>query len=300
MIFIISNSSFFCFVEKGIKKSMKEEVFEMKKSKKKNGFGTTVLILIVIVATLRGIWQLYALLGFLAFSLIMLCIKNRKKLALAFKKAIGFISFSSDDDDSEEIVEAVEEIPAIVQNTEGDIPERMILRHINHRITDKLKSVYPNASWDWNEKPTVSFITDGGTRRIFINGTEEYNYANVVIDKYATISLQFMKIADFAEVAGNRSDTVVADYPVDVEMWFTNRGQELLGNIIGDLNARGVKSLSIDTDGKISCVENNAAVVHGQLEDFPQKNLWAQLTALLTDKFELKANIDNEQIIVSW
>ncbi len=44
----------------------------------------------------------------------------------------------------------------------ADSPEKVLLRHINCRITDKLKSAYPNATWEWCEETPVKLGPKAG------------------------------------------------------------------------------------------------------------------------------------------
>ena len=176
-------------------------------------------------------------------------------------------------------------------------PERALIRHINHRITDKLRSAYPNAFWDWAEKPTVSFITEGGNRRITVSGAGEYNFAEIKLDRFSNISLELMKVVPCEKA---NPDEVVADYPVDVECWYSNNAQSVLENIIGDLNAKGVTSLTIDENGKIEALDGEKKHTYATLDNMPKKASWKAIADMLVEKFELKASVGKNVIRVSW
>lgn len=176
-------------------------------------------------------------------------------------------------------------------------PERALIRHINHRITDKLRSVYPDAFWDWAEKPTVSFITEGGSRRITVSGAGEYNFAEVKLDRFSNITLDLMKVIPCSKA---NPDEVVTDYPVDVECWYSNNAQSTLENVIGDLNAKGVTSLTIDVNGEVSAMEGEKKTIQAKLDNMPAKASWKALVDMLTEKYELKATVGKNIIRVSW
>lgn len=176
-------------------------------------------------------------------------------------------------------------------------PERALIRHINHRITDKLRSAYPNAFWDWAEKPTVSFITEGGSRRITVTGAGEFNYAEIKLDRFSNITLDLMKVIPCEKA---NPDEVVTDYPVDVECWYSNNAQSILENIIGDLNAKGVTSLTIDANGKIEALEGEKKNTYATLDNMPQKASWKAIADMLIEQFELKASVGKNVIRVSW
>jgi len=176
-------------------------------------------------------------------------------------------------------------------------PERALIRHINHRITDKLRSVYPDAFWNWEEKPTVSFITDGGCRRISVSGAGEYNFAEIKLDKFSNITLDLMKVMPCSEA---NTDKVVSDFPVDVECWYSNNAQSTLENVIGDLNAKGVTSLTIDENGEVTAIEGEKKTIQAKLDNMPAKASWKPLVEMLVEKFELKATVGKNVIRVSW
>ena len=56
---------------------------------------------------------------------------------------------------------------------------QLLLRHVNHRISAYLKSVYPSARWEWTTGNPIALIMQGGTGRIRVYGIEEYDYASV-------------------------------------------------------------------------------------------------------------------------
>ena len=40
---------------------------------------------------------------------------------------------------------------------------QLLLRHVNHRISAYLKSVYPNARWEWTTGNPTALVMQGGT-----------------------------------------------------------------------------------------------------------------------------------------
>ena len=53
--------------------------------------------------------------------------------------------------------------PIIHQEILQEHQDEMMLRHIALRITDKLKSAYPHATWQWQSKPFLQNILQGFT-----------------------------------------------------------------------------------------------------------------------------------------
>ena len=68
----------------------------------------------------------------------------------------------------------------------SDDPVGLVLkRHVNHRISAYLRSVYSDATWEWCEEQPEHIIAKGGTGRIQIYGVPDFNYAEVKLDQHA-------------------------------------------------------------------------------------------------------------------
>lgn len=269
--------------------------------------GTLLALIIVVVGFVRGnamYWCLGALgLIWLTTLMIQQCAQIRtlfKKASCRLKRnprkpeSVSASQLASSEAPKQNVSEPA---PAAVQ---ANIPtERILLRQINYRITAKLRAVYREAVWDWDEKPTVQYITEGGCRRIKLENADEYNFAEVHIDKYSDIKLQLLKVVPCGETK-NSKDAIVTDFDVDVEFWYSNHGQKILENIIGELNGHGIRKLKINADGKIYARKGKANVLHGRIKKMLPQSSWKQLTEFFKTELELKAEAKGNSICVSW
>ena len=258
-------------------------------------------LVILVAAVLRGTWLTVGLLVLGIGWLLLQAFLFRKEISAYFAKRKA-VRNAKKEAEAKKVASDIESTapdnaPKDESKSPSVCPERALIRHINHRITDKLRSAYPNAFWDWAEKPTVSFITEGGSRRITVTGAGEYNFAEIKLDRFSNITLDLMKV-----VACEKSnpDEIVTDYPVDVECWYSNNAQSILENIIGDLNAKGVTSLTIDASGKIEALEGEKKNTYATLDNMPQKASWKAIADMLVEQFELKASVGKNVIRVSW
>ena len=93
-----------------------------------------------------------------------------------------------------------------------------------HRITDKLHSAYADATWDWCRKPNVGRLINGKTERICLSGVPDYTHAEISLDLYGTLYLQFMKIEPFSQAVGKKSAAPAEEPPVvDCHSWYSAR-----------------------------------------------------------------------------
>ena len=70
----------------------------------------------------------------------------------------------------------------------------LLLCHVNYRVSDYLKSAYPNARWEWVIKEPILFIVQGGTGRIRLYGVPDYEYADVTLDQKGSLSCSLVKV----------------------------------------------------------------------------------------------------------
>lgn len=189
--------------------------------------------------------------------------------------------------------------------------ETMLL-HISLRITEKLKSAYPQSVWQWKDTPSLQGILAGGTVRILVENMDGYTHADISFDRFGRIHVEPMTIGSFAEPSGNGTSAgpgtgdadAAEEMPpepsvVDVRVWYELVGQKVLETQITDLNANGHTKLTIKENGDIVVNRQKKEVLKGTLDSFPAKSCWEELVLLLAED-ELKGKIAGNTLQVSW
>lgn len=189
--------------------------------------------------------------------------------------------------------------------------ETMLL-HISLRITEKLKSAYPQSVWQWKDTPSLQGILAGGTVRILVENMDAYTHADISFDRFGRIHVEPMTIGSFAEPSGNSTSAgtgtgdadAAEEMPpepsvVDVRVWYELVGQKVLETQITDLNANGHTKLTIKENGDIVVNRQKKEVLKGILDSFPAKSCWEELVLLLAED-ELKGKIAGNTLQVSW
>lgn len=189
--------------------------------------------------------------------------------------------------------------------------ETMLL-HISLRITEKLKSAYPQSVWQWKDTPSLQGILAGGTVRILVENMDAYTHADISFDRFGRIHVEPMTIGSFAEPSGNGTSAgpgtgdadAAEEMPpepsvVDVRVWYELVGQKVLETQITDLNANGHTKLTIKENGDIVVNRQKKEVLKGTLDSFPAKSCWEELVLLLAED-ELKGKIAGNTLQVSW
>ena len=189
--------------------------------------------------------------------------------------------------------------------------ETMLL-HISLRITEKLKSAYPQSVWQWKDTPSLQGILAGGTVRILVENMDAYTHADISFDRFGRIHVEPMTSGSFAEPSGNGTSAgpgtgdadAAEEMPpepsvVDVRVWYELVGQKVLEAQITDLNANGHTKLTIKENGDIVVNRQKKEVLKGTLDSFPAKSCWEELVLLLAED-ELKGKIAGNTLQVSW
>lgn len=186
--------------------------------------------------------------------------------------------------------------------------ETMLL-HIALRITEKLKSAYPQAVWQWKDTPSLQDILKGGTIRILVENMDTYTHADISFDRFGRIHVEPMVIGSFADAengasAKQQSDGAVEETTpepsvVDVRVWYELIGQKVLEELITELNANGHSMLTIKENGDIVVSCEKKKILKATLDSFPGKAYWKELVSILEEN-ELKGKISDDSLQVSW
>lgn len=184
--------------------------------------------------------------------------------------------------------------------------ETMLL-HISLRITEKLKSAYPQSVWQWKDTPSLRDILKGRTIRILVENMDTYTHADISFDRFGRIHVEPMVIGSFAEssdatktVGTDESEETPAEPSVvDVRVWYELIGQKVLEEQITDLNANGHSMLTIKENGDIVISRQKKEVLKATLDSFPERNYWKELVSILEEN-ELKGKITGSGLQISW
>lgn len=175
-----------------------------------------------------------------------------------------------------------------------------LLCQLSHRITDKLHSAYPDATWDWEKRPSTERLLSGRAVRLCVSHAGEFTHAEVCIDAYGSLRLKMMRIEPFGQTGNGQGNEPSPEPPVvDCSSWYELIGANVLNELITDLNARGYSSLSINEQGEIFIFENEKPVLKDTFQNFPSKNYWEELSGIFMEN-ELQTEITDTALQLSW
>ena len=181
-----------------------------------------------------------------------------------------------------------------------------MLHHISLRISDKIKSAYPQAVWRFTDPPSLRGLLAGKTVRIEVEDMEQYTHADISFDRIGSIHVEPMVIGVFGETTENpagpdepEGQTPPGPSVVDVQVWYDLIGQKALESLITELHANGHSKLTIKANGDVVINRQKKEVLQATLEAFPAKNYWEELISILEEN-ELNGKIAGDSLQISW
>lgn len=269
------------------------------KKKAKTGLWPDVSILIVavlaITAFVRGAWQFWLL--FAAFA--VWC------TYAVYKYLLPFLREQRDRKEAKTLRQHYEQNVKKRTFTEVDVSDPVsvvLLRHANHRISSKLKALYPDATWEWCTEHPERIVAKGGVGRICLHNAGDYNYGEVILDQEARICFKLLKLVSYEEEA----NPSIGDKPtpkqvqeIDPQIWYEKKGKAVLANLIADLNSRGHSSLTILEDGSISISQADSDIKKPAFESVPERIYWPRLIKVF-EREGIAANAADHGLVLSW
>lgn len=207
-------------------------------------------------------------------------------------------------------VEKEQQAPVKPVNAEE---ERAAVRHLNCRITEHIKSVYPTATWDWCGGNPVSIAIYGGTGRISISNSGIFNNADVVLNPLGQLQLTMLQAVKLEQLAkqpeqGGRpekteqkaADTSEPEEPaVNVPAWVDLVGRGPLYELSARLFEKGYQKLSINEAGKVSVLDGASEKELASLENMPPMKFWDELAKLLSDESHF-VEVKSDRLELGW
>ena len=175
---------------------------------------------------------------------------------------------------------------------------RKLLANVSFRVSSALRSVYPNASWEWTMENPLRYAAEGGTGRIRVYNIPNYEYADVTLGSDAALSCSLVKVSP---MKGDGSDGGAGQTSANPEVWFEDQAKESLVRLMNDLNTRGHSKLFLKEDGTacIQPVPGGEDIPQRALADFPAKVYWPKLAEAMT-KAGMAATVLDDRIQIAW
>ena len=267
--------------------------------KKKTNLWASISVLVTSLLLIAIFTREYVQLGLSVVALIVW------SLFVVFKFGVPYINRKLDDMEARqmrEYYEAEYEAESSGDN-EAKRTDKMLLRHVNHRITNHLKSAYPDAAWEWETGDPEALVSSGGTGRIKVYNVPDFNCADVTVNSKAELSFKMIKVVPMstskATESGENTAKRSSKDPVDPRIWYERKARVVLDSLIADLGSRGYSSLSIMDNGDVVIHQEDRTIKKAKLEAMPDRLSWDRLSKVLQGE-GLAADITEDALNVSW
>jgi len=189
-----------------------------------------------------------------------------------------------------------------------ELYEKALKLHFESRINDQLKSLYPDANWQWmkNMNP-IALALGGEFGRIKVFNIPECDCIDIFQHQFGELTLKKISVIPL----GQREKTVGITKPEDkitvppkrfsISDWIKGDSGDELFAIVRELNTKGHNKMLVDESGYISVVRSEGNVENHcfSLPDFPPKANWKEL--LETIKGEgLFGSFTENDFCVEW
>jgi hypothetical protein len=270
--------------------------------KRKSIFGKKLTFLIVgvlaVLAFIRGTEQTWALAGVFAVFTVWLLVDVLRTGLPRIRKSLA----------KKRTARENKRIIARPQGSNlsesGGPVETALLLHVNCRISEYLKSAYPEVTWEWVSQNPEKLAAENGAGRIKLFGIPDFNFADVMFDRFARLECDMLRIVPFAELRGKSEPDAVkprGDMTVNPEAWYTIQGKKTLEACVTKLNSNGHASLIIKENGDICVLQEETETVRDTFKNLPGKGVWDALVRVIENKNSgLTASVTGDCIKVSW
>lgn len=171
----------------------------------------------------------------------------------------------------------------------NDPMQSLLVLHAGHRITVYLRSVYPDAIWEWCNAAPATAIIYGGSLRIRLFHVPEFNFAEVQFDDSANLICNLMRVTPFVGQKDVKTaaaqQTAAASKPqsqqCDPQVWFDIVGQRALRDLASDLSSHGYGGFFIKESGEVVVTRENEEIRKEMLKNFPSSVFWPAIAKLM-------------------
>ena len=177
--------------------------------------------------------------------------------------------------------------------------EETMVKHVNYRISARLHSAYPDASWEWETKDPARLIVRGGKGRLLLHGVPDYNYAEVDLRPNGRMECSLLRVVPVPSEHDLKEEAPRADEQFNPQVWFEIQGRQVLEELIADLDSRGHNSLIMNEDGSVTVEGEFDGKAVPAFTSFPSKVHWPQTVRVLESE-GYAADVEGEAIRVTW
>lgn len=175
--------------------------------------------------------------------------------------------------------------------------KNLFAQQLQMRIQEKLRVKFPEATVALGEKEIMCIAERKKTAYIPIQQAGEYCHISIMLSEMGEIHMNLFSLVNFESIQETKN--LMENKKQDIEQWFTQKGQQLLTELITNMNSRGYSKLSINENGDVTVRENGRNVRKDHFREIPPKESWARLRELMMDE-DVQVQVSGRQLTFAW
>ena len=175
--------------------------------------------------------------------------------------------------------------------------KNLFAQQLQLRIQEKLRVKFTEATVALGEKEVMCIAERKKTAYIPIQQAGEYCHISIALSETGEIQMKLFSLVNFESIQETKN--LMENKKQDIEQWFTQKGQQLLTELITNMNSRGYSRLSINENGDVTVKENGRNVRKDHFREIPPKESWARLRELMMDE-DVQVQVSGRQLTFAW
>lgn len=176
--------------------------------------------------------------------------------------------------------------------------KKLFVQQIQLCVQEKLRKKFPDATVELGEKELERLATFGKVGYVPIKKADRYCHMSIELMCSGEIQMNLFALVSL-ENAQAQTQSMPEGNKVDVEQWYTQKGQQLLTELITNMNTRGYTELSISENGDVTVVENGRNVIKDRFQEIPPKKDWRKLKKLMLEE-DIEVQVSGKQLSFAW
>lgn len=171
-------------------------------------------------------------------------------------------------------------------------------QQVLRRIQERVHSTFPDANVEICEKDILRIVSTGKSVYVPIKSAGHYSHISVGFRSDGEIQMNLFSLVNFDHL--QKEEKIAESEPTfEIDQWYSQRGQQMLTELITNMNSRGYTKLSINESGDVTVKENGRSVLKDHFKEIPPKEQWGRLKELMAED-EVAIQVSGKRLTVAW
>ena len=176
----------------------------------------------------------------------------------------------------------------------------LFTQQLQCRVQEKLRSKFPGAIIELCENEIERIAKSGNAVYVPIKKADDYCHMSISMRGNGDIQLNLFSLVNLEQVHQEALKALEkADNHKEIDQWYSQKGQQLLTELITSMNSRGHTKLSINEKGDVMVQENGRNVMKDCFKDIPSREHWNRLKELMEED-EVKVQVSGKRLTIAW